>query len=322
MKKFIVLLLLAVVFNGCSSTELFNLEERKTDAAALTLNHKKLENLITGESRRLVATFTPAEVSDRTVIWTSTDEEVVTVDPEGCLRATGLGEAKIIVTSPTFKSVSDSCDVSVTSTSGIRVTDMSTENAVDGSLTFFKRKSYEYTYFIKVYNSFDERVEVSVGDESRELLSIEQKLIGEVPGFVVSTKEMEGEGTIVVRSVSQPEICKEIPFKVVTPHVDELYVAYDDENNDGVRTLLTGRNVEATLTVGRSQKVGVTFKTDIEGVDVPENSEVNVTSENAQVTLGNVAYNPDGTIVFEVTASEGAYEGERVSVKVTSADNP
>ncbi|MCU6791318.1 Ig-like domain-containing protein [Paenibacillus sp. WQ 127069] len=57
-------------------------------------------NLRVGDTHTFTAVFTPAEATDRTLVWTSSDNQVATVDAEGQVNAAGAGEAVIRVTNP------------------------------------------------------------------------------------------------------------------------------------------------------------------------------------------------------------------------------
>lgn len=64
----------------------------------IVLNKTELK-LYVNESEQLVATFIPENATDRNLVWTSSDEKVVTVDENGVVTAKGIGTAEITVTS-------------------------------------------------------------------------------------------------------------------------------------------------------------------------------------------------------------------------------
>ncbi len=67
-------------------------------ATDLSVIPSELE-LTVGETRNLTAILTPDNASDKTLTWRSSDEKVATVDYEGLVTATGVGEALIYVSS-------------------------------------------------------------------------------------------------------------------------------------------------------------------------------------------------------------------------------
>ena len=64
----------------------------------IVLNKSELK-LYVNESEQLVATFIPENATDRKLAWSSSDENVVTVDENGVVTAKGLGTAEVTVTS-------------------------------------------------------------------------------------------------------------------------------------------------------------------------------------------------------------------------------
>ena len=326
MRKLILGLVTTILLlGGCQAPDLFDMTEIRQDAVALELNRDALESMITGETRRLVASFVPAEVADRTLVWESGNETVATVE-NGVVRAVGLGKTEITASSPVYDGIKAVCTVNVDKESGISITDLATGDIVEDELMFFKNETYEFSYFIKVFNSFDERVSVSVEseeiDDVENFVTVEQKVFGEDPGFAVTVKQTEGTGKIVVTSVSQEDLVHDLPFKVVSPHVADISLAYMDEDSDGNRKIVSGQETEATLTIGRTGEISIAFETDIDGVEYPENPSVRVSSDNANVILGEPQYNPDRTIVFSAQAMETAAEGEIAGITVVSQDNP
>ncbi len=98
--------------------ETFNLE-----LEALTLN--------VGASEKLILNITPEDASDRDVVWSSSDLNVVTVDEDGILNAVSKGEATI-----TVKTVNDSHSDSILITvlqpaAGVKINESLTSLEID-----------------------------------------------------------------------------------------------------------------------------------------------------------------------------------------------
>ena len=84
----------------------------KTIAAdSVTLDQSEL-NLEVGGTATLTATVAPESVTDPTLTWASSDEEVATVDENGVVTAVGQGTATITATAA--NGVSAACEVTVT----------------------------------------------------------------------------------------------------------------------------------------------------------------------------------------------------------------
>ncbi len=64
----------------------------------VTLSQAEAELTVGGETQQLTATVAPAEATDKTVTWTSSDVAVATVSATGLVTAVAAGEADITVT--------------------------------------------------------------------------------------------------------------------------------------------------------------------------------------------------------------------------------
>ncbi len=84
--------------------------------AAPTLSSHNL-TLGMGGSASLSVAFDPWYSNDTEVVWTTSDESIVTVDQNGNLKAVGEGSATITVTAKNDESKFDTCEVSVASLS-------------------------------------------------------------------------------------------------------------------------------------------------------------------------------------------------------------
>jgi|LSQX01.2.fsa_nt_gb uncharacterized protein YjdB len=76
----------------------------KLDAQALSLQYKSMS--------KLTVTFTPSNVTNKNVTWTSDNEKAATVDQEGNVTAKGRGTATITATAD-GTNISDTCAVTV-----------------------------------------------------------------------------------------------------------------------------------------------------------------------------------------------------------------
>ncbi len=74
----------------------------------IKLNKHNAE-LATGATLQLKATITPANATDPTVTWTSSDPKLVTVDPNGKVKAKKYG--KVTVTAKTANGKKDTCEI-------------------------------------------------------------------------------------------------------------------------------------------------------------------------------------------------------------------
>lgn len=84
----------------------------ETAVESVTLNHDTLE-LRLGDSSHLTATVLPEDATDKTVTWSSSDTDVVTVDQDGNIKAVDMKEGGATVTATAVNGMSASCHVTV-----------------------------------------------------------------------------------------------------------------------------------------------------------------------------------------------------------------
>ena len=84
------------------------------NASSIELSHKEA-TLILGamDELQMFATVEPNFIEDRTVTWTSSDENVVTVDENGLVKAVAVGKAEVIATSNQTPTLSEKASIAV-----------------------------------------------------------------------------------------------------------------------------------------------------------------------------------------------------------------
>ncbi|OAV74286.1 Kappa-carrageenase precursor [Bacteroidales bacterium Barb7] len=83
----------------------------------ITLSAPAVDTLEVGDARRLVATVTPLNATNRSIVWISSDPDVATVNNYGQVIATGRGKATITVITDDGE-LTDSCHIVVIKTEG------------------------------------------------------------------------------------------------------------------------------------------------------------------------------------------------------------
>jgi uncharacterized protein YjdB len=72
------------------------------DVAAVTVTGVTLDqtslNMTVGDTEQLTATVDPANATNQSVVWASSDDTIATVDQSGLVEAVGAGQATITVT--------------------------------------------------------------------------------------------------------------------------------------------------------------------------------------------------------------------------------
>ena len=106
-----VLISVLLAFVACDNLIDIGLDT-KVEVKEIVLNETKLE-ILTGDEETLVATVLPEDATDKSVTWSSSDEDVATVDANGKVTGVGFGEATITVTSNSDTTVYETCSVKV-----------------------------------------------------------------------------------------------------------------------------------------------------------------------------------------------------------------
>lgn len=102
------------------------------EAESVTLNKSEL-TLEVSDSERLTATVGPVNTTDKTVTWSSSDDEVATVSSDGTVTAVSPGTA---VVTATCGKASGTCKVTVTEMTGTRYKLGDTYTTEDGKTGF------------------------------------------------------------------------------------------------------------------------------------------------------------------------------------------
>lgn len=68
---------------------------------------------VKGDCFQIIATIAPEDATDKTLIWTSSDESVASVDDTGMVTAVGVGECLITASAADGSGISASCEVSL-----------------------------------------------------------------------------------------------------------------------------------------------------------------------------------------------------------------
>lgn len=99
----------------------------------LTLSETEM-NLLVGETQKLEATILPQDAQDKTIAWSSTNPQRVSVDANGLVSALAVGSAYVVA--ETVNGLKESCLVRVKSsgTDTYKVSIYNGENEVNGTL--------------------------------------------------------------------------------------------------------------------------------------------------------------------------------------------
>lgn len=81
---------------GLTASCTVNVTQKVVPVNGVSLNYSELE-LSVGDNENLIAKVLPTNATNKEVIWSSTNEAVVTVDENGLVSAVGVGDAIIVV---------------------------------------------------------------------------------------------------------------------------------------------------------------------------------------------------------------------------------
>ena len=188
-------------------------------AESTTLDKTEL-TLTIGETEKLTATVLPEDVTDKTVTWSTSDASIATVDAEGNVKATSVGEATITAT---CGDKSATCKVTVNPILAESITLDKTE------LTLTIGASEKLTPTVLPEDVTDKTVTWSTSDASIATVDAE----GNVKAISV------GEATITATCGDKSATCK----VTVNPILAES---------------ITLDKTELTLTIGASEKLTAT----------------------------------------------------------------
>lgn len=276
MKNYIFLFISVFWLISCQSDELFKTRTIEFDVVSIHLNKTQIENMITGETRQLTISFTPAETTQRDVVWESSNAGIVSVDENGKIKALGLGTAEITASSLSNSELTAACTVCVTETSGISITDVLLNDAVGSSLTFVRGdSSRDYTYQVIVYNSLNE--EATIQSSNPAVLGVTPTVVDGMPGFTLIPGMELGSGELIISSVAQPDLSRKISFTVMTVSVTGVELSLNADGT-GSSAALVGE-----MTMGHTKSLRVVFQTDPSTYPIPENKTVHCSSSNTSL---------------------------------------
>lgn len=222
---------MASVFTGCKDDD-----EPIIPVEKVTLNKFQIP-LAVGESESLVATVTPNNAVDKSVVWTTSDATVATV-ADGVVTAVAASQTPVIITATSVadKTKYATCEVTVS----IPVTSVTVEPT---TLSLFQNETATLTATIAPDNASNQAVIWSSSDENVATVS--------EAGVVTAMKASDTPVVITATSVTdgtKTDICT---VKVAIPFINWLVGTWtwtDYDYSDGTTTDDDTYPVEITKT--------------------------------------------------------------------------
>ena len=244
--------------------------------------------LTKGQTQKLTATVAPANATNKTVTWKTSDKNVATVSENGLVTAVGGGDATITCTAKDGSNVKATCKVTVTvPVSGIQLSQTSAALTVGDTLTLTKT----------IYPSDATNQAVTWTSSSDAVASVDSN--GKI------TAKTAGSAVITCKSVSDNSvvgICN-VTVKAKVQPPSEIKVNKITLNKT-TASVTKGKNLQLTATVapGNATKKEVKWST--------SNKNVAMVSPSGLVTAKSA-----GTATITCTAQDGS--GVKATCKIT-----
>lgn len=198
----------ATSFDGKTATCTVNVAAKVILPTAVKLD-KETAQLRTGATTTLKATLTPTDVTDKTLVWTSSDEKVATVDQKGKVTAVAAGQATITVASKAAPAVKAECKVTVIVpvTSLVILDENEEEIGEDTVIEFHTGHEYNLTAVVGPSNATDKTVTWTTSDDTViKFLDDEGLMDGLKAGEATVTASIAGFSVTVKVKVTDPVI--------------------------------------------------------------------------------------------------------------------
>lgn len=341
--------------NGYSVNIDINIVENSIDLESILINKRNI-NLRVGGSTYLTLSFAPRNSNNKSVVWTSSNPQVVTVDKNGKIIAKKVGIVTITATS--YNNKTDSIDVRVTS-------------AI--------KKSKKKTNEIKRIESDTSNVDINVGDSVKvKVTLIPSKVKDKKLKWATSNKKVaivkngiikavgEGSAVIVAKTSNKKtikvkvKVNKKIVYplsvivnkksldleigkkdkiiaKVIPDDANDKTITWSSSDNsivsvnngeivankvgNAIITAKTSNSFVSLIAVNVVDKIVLPSKITIEkpnvNLNVGENKRINVTFEPSDVTNKGLKWNSSNTKVVIIT--NGVLTGIRKGTAIISA---
>ena len=316
-------------FNGevkAFTTDVVKVESVSLDRGEYTFN--TIENTLT-----LNATVLPSDATDKSVVWSSSNESVITVDQNGTLKAVGNGTASITVTPK---------DQGKTATCAITVAQWVTSISLDApSVTLDEGQEQTLTAIVLPGNAADKTLKWTSSDESIATVDQTGRVMAISKGTAtIKAEANDGSGKIasclvtVNRLVSSIELDKtsiivyngktETLFATVTPSSANNKSVTWASSNPSVATVSASGLVEGiargttNITVTANDGSGISAICDVE----VRQYVTSITLSHASLSL---LVGSEGTIsvtsVLPDNANDKSYTWSSSNISIATVDN-
>ena len=205
--------------NSAGQTATLNITVEATPVSSITLNRTTAALKVSG-TLQLEATVSPETATDKTVTWSSSNENIATVNTEGIVTAISIGEATITATAADGSGVTATCIVAVEPTLVSSITLSAT------SATLNKGENLTLTAAITPSDATDKSITWASSDVTVTTVNENGEVTAVGPGTAtITATAADGSGvsaTCAVTVHEQVTISWEQDFEVVVGDVVQL----------------------------------------------------------------------------------------------------
>ena len=271
------------------------------EVAYITLD-KTEANLVKGETVQLTATVTPTNATNPTVVWSSDNEKVATVDQTGKVTAVGGGEA-VITAKAGDKTAT--CKVTVTvPVTGLVLLDEDEQPLADGALIeFHTGHEYNLTAVVNPEDATDKTVTWTTSDETVIAFLDDEGLMDGLKA---------GEATV---TASIAGFSVSVNVKVTDPVIPVTGIKLDKTTAE----MITGETLElkATLEPTDATSKDITWTSSDKTIATVSTKGVVKALKAGKVTITATANKKSATC--EITITDPVVEVEEITLDKTEA---
>ncbi len=341
--------IMAKANNGVSASCLIT--AKAIDVTAITLSQSTL-SIQVYDSEQLIATVTPTNATDKTIVWSSSNEVIATVDENGIITAHKSGSCSIMATSANGKT--KSCAITVTdiepiaitvSTTSVQldidetatiITTLSPSNVTDTELTWTSNNTTVATVengVIKAVGAGSTKVVVTTGN------GLEKEIIVKVNALEATSITLNTDEVTLLQNEQQNLIATVLPEKTTNKMVkwtssDRTVATVDAVGKitaigigETVITAATANGLNATckvvVTLNVVAATGVEIVPSQLTMYVGEINPVEAQITPANTTNKSIVWSSDKISVATVDqyGSISAVSAGKATIKATSANN-
>ncbi|EHJ01974.1 Ig domain protein group 2 domain protein [Clostridium sp. DL-VIII] len=264
-------------------------------ASGITISGTNSIN-VKGGTTQLTATVTPNNTTDKTVTWSSSDENIATVDANGLVTAKADGAVVITVKTNDGSNVQNTYNVSISGQTDVKTTGIT----IDGTDTITAQNgTTQLTATVNPSDATDKTVTWSSSDNTIATVDSNGLVTAKSDGSVdITATANDGSGISSTKTISVSG------QTVVTPPTDVKVTGISISGNDTISTKDGTTQLTATVNPSNATDKTVTW----------------TSSDNTIATVdsnGLVTAKADGSVDIKATANDGSNISSTKTISVS-----